>query len=240
MTDTISYEPSAPPAPAQEPHAGSLPRRVVDTFFSPIALFQRFGARPPWVDVMIVSIVLGIVAMMLVPREVMVATMEEAIRQQGGNAPQGVDAEQMAGMQRTFGLIGGAIAPWIFLVIYAGIMTLVFTVVMGGRATFRQYLGVVAHSFLIYSLGQLVYLPIGIQQGVMSPTGLSLGALAGGMDPESFVYQFLNYLNVFGLWQSVIMGLGAATLNRRIGAGTAVGVLLTLNVVFAAIFAAAF
>lgn len=239
MTDTISYEPSAAPTPAQEPHAGSLPRRVVDTFFSPIALFQRFGSRPPWVDVMLVSIALGIAAMVLVPREVMVATMEEAMRQQGGSPP-GMDAEQMAGMQRTFGLIGGAIVPWIFLFVYAGVMTLIFNVVMGGRATFRQYLGVVAHSFLIYSLGQLVYLPIGIQQGVMSPTGLSLGALAGGMDPESFVYQFLNYLNVFGLWQSVVMGLGAATLNRRIGAGTAVGVLLALNAVFAAIFAAAF
>jgi hypothetical protein len=72
----------------------------------------------------------------------------------------------------------------------------------------------------------------------MSPTGLSLGALAGGMDPESFVFQFLNFLNVFTIWQLVLMGLGAAALNRRVSNGAAVGVLLGLYAVIAAVLAA--
>lgn len=239
MTDTATYIPEAPPAP-QEPYAGSLPKRVVDTFISPIALFQRFGSRPPWVDVMILSVVLSLLVLYLTPSDVLVATVEETMRQRGQQMPAGADPQSMVGMQRIFGTIFGAVTPWIILVIYAGVMTLIFNVVMGGRARFRQYVSVVAHSFLIYALGQLVYLPIAIQQGVMSPGGLSLGVLAAGMDHDSFVYQFLNYLNVFGLWQAVVMGLGAATLNRRIGAGTAVAVMLALSAAFAAIFAAAF
>jgi hypothetical protein len=239
MTDTITYVPDAPPA-AQEPHAGSLPRRVVDTFFSPIALFQRFGARPPWVDVMIVSIVLGLVMFALIPRDVWMATMEEGMRRQGQQMPAGANPETMLRVQRIGGMIASVVMPWIFLAIYAGLMTLIFSVVMGGRATFRQYVGVVAHSWLVAAVGQLVTLPIFLQKGVLSPTGLSLGALAGGMDPESFVFQFLNFLNVFTIWQLVVMGLGAATLNRRIGAGTAVGVLLGLYALIAAGLAAAF
>lgn len=238
MTDTVPVAHDAA-TPAPEPHAGSFPRRVVDTFFSPIALFQRFGARPPWVDVMALSVVIGLAVFALVPREVWVATMEEAMRQRGQELPAGANLESMAGMQRVFGMIGGAIMPWIFLAIQAGLMTLIFSVVMGGRATFRQYVGVVAHASLVGAVGQLAALPIILQKGVMTQ-GITLAALAGGLDPESFVYQFLNAWNVFMVWQIVLLGLGAAALNRRMSNGTAVGVLLGIYAVIAAGIAAIF
>ena len=72
----------------------------------------------------------------------------------------------------------------------------------------------------------------------MSP-GITLGALAGGMDHDSFVYQFLNAWNVFLVWQLVVMGLGTSALNRRrVGPGTAVGVLPGLHAVVAVVIAA--
>jgi Na+/melibiose symporter-like transporter len=238
VTDTVHYEPSTDPAYAPEPDAGSFPRRVVDTFFSPVALFQRFGARPPWIDVTILAIVLGAIAFALIPQEVWQTTMEEAMRQRGQELPPGADPESMASMQRMFGLVGAAIMPWIILAIQAGIMVLLFTVIMGGKATFRQYLGVAAHATLIGAVGQLASLPIIIRQGVMSQ-GITLGALVSGMDHESFVYQFLNAWNVFLIWQLVVLGLGASALNRRIGAGTAIGVLLGVYACIAAAIAAA-
>lgn len=240
MTDTLTADSSAHHPAAQEPDAGSFPRRVIDTFLSPVALFSRFGARPPWVDVMALSVVIGLLVLALIPPDVWVATMEEAMRQQGQELPPGADPAAMAGIQRIAGMVvGGAIAPWIMLVIQAGLMVLVFSVVLGGKATFRQYLGVVAHASLIGAVGQIASLPITLQQGVMTQ-GITLAALAGGMEKDSFVYQFLNVFNVFLVWQVVVMALGAATLNRRIGAGTAVGVLLGLLAFIAAAVAAIF
>lgn len=235
MTDTLHTASSAPPTPP-EPHPGSLLQRVVDTFISPIALFSRFGARPPWWDVMLISVVLGVVAFALIPQDVWLNTMEEAMRQRGQQMPAGASPESMAGMQRIFGMVGGALMPWIFLAIQAGLMVLIFTVVLGGSATFRQYVSVVAHASLVGAVGQLAALPIIMQKGVMT-AGITLGALAGGMDPESFLYQFLNAWNVFLIWQLVLMGLGVSTLNRRIGAGTAVGVLLGIYAVIATLIA---
>ncbi|WP_420125116.1 YIP1 family protein [Longimicrobium sp.] len=232
MSDTLT---AAPPA-LQEPHAGSFPRRVMDTFFSPVALFSRFGARPPWVDVMLVSVVLGVIGLALIPQNVWMNTMEEAMRQRGQEVPAGMDPEAMARMQRMFGIGGGAIMPWIFLPIQAGIMVLLFNVILGGNATFRQYVSVIAHASLIGVVGQLVSLPIILQKGVMQ--GITLGALVGGMDRDSFVYQFLNAWNVFFVWQVVVLALGAAALNRRVSTGTAVGVLLALYAVVALIIAA--
>lgn len=237
MTDTIVADSSATPAP--EPHAGSFPRRVIDTFFSPVALFSRFGARPPWVDVMIVSTLVSVVVFALIPKEVWANTIAEAMRQSGDQVPAGMDPEAMAGIQRISGIVSAAVAIWVFLPIQAGIMLLVFGVVMGGGATFRQYVGVVAHASLIGAVGSLAALPITLQTGVMS-TGITLGALAGGMDHDSFVYQFLNAWNVFTVWQVVLLGLGAAALNRRLGAGTAVAVLLGVYACIAAAMAAIF
>jgi hypothetical protein len=211
----------------------------MDTFFSPVALFSRFGARPPWWDVMLLSVVLAIGAMALIPGEVWVSTMEEAMRQNGQEVPANMDPASMARMQQVIGMVAGAVFSWVFLAVQAGVMVLLFSVILGGSATFRQYVGVVAHASLIGAVGSLAALPITLQTGVMS-TGITLGALAGGMDPESFVYQFLNAWNVFWVWQLVVMGLGASTLNRRIGAGTAIGVLLAVYAVIALVIAAVF
>jgi hypothetical protein len=234
MSDTLTVAPPTQPAP-QEPYAGSFPRRVMDTFFSPIALFRRFGARPPWWDVMLLSVVLGVVAIALIPVEVWVNTTEEAMRRSGQEVPAGMDPEAMGGMQRMVGLIGGVMVPWILLAIEAGAMVLLFNVILGGSATFRQYVSVLAHASLISAVGGLATVPIILQKGVME--GITLGALAGGMDQDGFVYQFLNAWNVFLVWQFVVVGLGAATLNRRVSAGTAVGVLLGLYAVFAVVVA---
>lgn len=224
--------------PAQEPSPGSLPRRIADTFFSPIALFQRFGARPPWVDVALISVVLSTVAYALIPTEVWVAAAEEMIRQRPDSA-RGMEPEAMAGMQRWFSVGGVLVMSWVMLAVQAGIMVLLFSVLMGGSATFRQYLSVVAHSMLIGAVGMLATLPIIIQRQDVR-AGITLAALVPGADPQSFVYQFLNAFSVFLVWQTVVMGLGAHALNRRLGAGTAVGVLLAVYAALAAAIAAIF
>jgi hypothetical protein len=234
MSDTLT---TVPPTLTEtpEPDAGSFARRVMDTFFSPVALFQRFGSRPPWVDVMILSVVLGVVTFALIPGEVWVNTMEEGMRARGQEMPAGTNPEQMAMINRIIGIGAGVVMPWIVLAITAGLMVLLFSVILGGRATFRQYVGVVAHASLIGAVGQLAALPVIMNKGLM--VGITLGPLVGGMDPESFVYQFLNAWNVFLVWQVVVMALGASALNRRIGAGTAVGVLLGLYAAVAVLIA---
>ena len=211
----------------------------MDTFFSPVALFQRFGERPPWWDVMLLSVVLTIGVLALIPGEVWLSTMEEAMRRRGQEMPANMAPESMARMQQAFGIGGAALASFFFLAVQAGVMVLLFSVILGGSATFRQYVGVVAHASLISAVGSVAALPITLQTGVMS-TGITLGALAGGMDHDSFLYQFLNAWNVFWVWQLVVMGLGVSALNRRIGAGTAVGVLLALYAVIALVIAAVF
>jgi hypothetical protein len=158
------------------------------------------------------------------------------MRQRGQEVPPGM--ESMAGIQRIGGMIGAIAGQWLVLAVVAGAMVLLFGAILGGSATFRQYVGVVAHAGLVGAVGSIAVLPVILQRGVM--TGINLGALAGGMDPDGFVHRFLSVWDVFLVWQVVLLGLGASALNRRIGAGTAVGVLLGLYAVAAAAIAVVF
>lgn len=236
MSDISVFE--QPSLPVQESQPGSLPRRVMDTFVAPIALFRRFGARPPWLDVMAISVILTAVAWVLVPASVWQAAVDEMLRQRP-EAAGGMSPEAMAGMQRWISVGGVLVMSWVMLAIQAGLMVLLFSVLLGGSAKFRQYVSVVAHSMLIGAVGMLATLPIIIQRQDVR-AGITLAALVPSADPQSFVYQFLNAFSVFLVWQTVVMGLGAHALNRRIGAGTAVGVMLTLYAAIAAAVAAIF
>jgi hypothetical protein len=236
MSDISVFE--QPSVPVQESQPGSLPRRIMDTFIAPIALFRRFGARPPWLDVMLISLAVTAVGWMLIPASVWEVAVDEMLRQRP-DAAGGMSPEAMAGMQRWISVAGVVVMSWVMLAIQAGLMVLLFSVVLGGSATFRQYVSVVAHSMLIGAVGMLATIPIIIQRQDLR-AGITLAAVVPNADPQSFVYQFLNSFSVFLVWQTVVMGLGAHALNRRIGAGTAVGVMLVLYAVLAAAIAAIF
>src|SRR5688500_5659252 len=209
MTDT-----SIPAAAAASEDAGPLPRRILVTFLSPGALFRRFGAAPPWWDVLLISTVLGAITFALIPREVWAAMIEETVAQ-NPQASGGMDVDQMAGLQRIFGIVGAVLMPWLFALIQGGILTFVFSVLMGGNARFRQYLAVIAHASLIGAVGQLASLPLILQKQDLR-AGINLGALVPNADPESFIFQFLTGMNVFLIWGLVVTGVGVAAINRKI------------------------
>lgn len=210
--------------------------RVLNTFVAPLPMFRRFGERPPWVDVFVLSIVLSLAALVLLPAEVWVETAREAVRRNPQMAQQGADPEQMAGIQRMIGIAAGVVVPWIMLALFAGLVTLIFNVVMGGTARFRQYVSVVAHSNLIAGVGALATLPVMIGRGSM--TQITLAAAAPGLETTSFAYYFLSMLGVFFLWQLVVIGVGAGALNRRVSPAQGVAVLLGIYLVIALAVAA--
>ena len=226
MSDVPVSEPSAVVEPqpaavaAQEP--GSLGRRVVDTFFSPIALFERFGPRAPWVDVLVISIVLTAALALLVPRELLVAQIQEAMRRQpqtGGPMPS-MDTMVMRG--RVGGVVSQLVLVPLLSLAMAGILTLFFGVLLAGGGTFRQHLAVVSHSALIVPLAfgvTLLFMVLGSNPGAQ----LSLALLVPGLQAETFAFRVLNALGVFTLWQLALVGVGASAVNRRVSPWTGVG-----------------
>jgi Yip1 domain len=223
---------------AAEP--GSLPKRIIDTYFSPIALFRRFADRAPWVDVLLISAVLTGLLTLLVPHDLLVAQIEESMRQRpqpaGAPAP---DPETMAAFGRVFGVVGQLVMQPLMALLAAGIATLIFGMLMDGGGRYRQHLAVASHAALVMPLSVAVTLFFMIQAGDAG-TRLSLAVLAPGLAEESFVFRVLSIIDVFTLWWLALIGVGAAAVNRRVSSAAALSVVYALYLAIVAGFAAIF
>ncbi|MBD0320137.1 MAG: YIP1 family protein [Gemmatimonadetes bacterium] len=205
------------PAASTEP--GSLGRRILDTFFAPGELFARFGATPPWVDVLLISAVLATLAMALIPGEVLLNMAREAIAQMEPAQRRAMKPETMANISRYTGPIGVFIGTFLSAFLLAGVLKLVFGVMMKGEATFAQYRAVMSHAALISALGTLATLPVWIMTGDMT-TQLSAALLAPDL-PKGLVSTLLASLNVFYIWWLAVVAVGVSVVNRRISVVTA-------------------
>jgi len=118
---------------------------------------------------------------------------------------------------------------------FAGLYFVVFNVVLGGTATYRQVLSVCAHAGIIGALGLALAAPIQYAQGTFSPMGpFTLSALVPSLDENSFIARFLGFLSVFSIWQTIVAAIGFSVLYRRKMGNIAIG-LLALSALFAAI-----
>jgi hypothetical protein len=224
-----------PAVPSREP--GSLGKRVVDTFFSPIALFRRLGPNAPFADVLVISAVLTAVLVLLMPRDLMVAQLEAALRNQpqGGPTP---DVDTMVMIGRILGVVSQLVLGPLIALGVAGVCTLLFGMLMGGGARFRQHLAVVSHAGLVTPLGLAVTMAF-MLLGDNPTAQLSLALLVPGLEAESFAFRLLNGMTVFMLWWVALIGVGASAVNRRVSPYTGVGVVFAAYLAIAVLVAAA-
>lgn len=233
ISESVLAETPAPAAQAP----GSLGRRIVDTFFSPISLFRRFGAGAPWVDVLVITVVAMVALVLLMPRDLLLAQMEAAMRNQPPGAPTPSE-DTLVMMGRGFGAVSQLVLGPVSALAVAGIATLLFGRLMGGGGTFRQHLAVVSHAGLVTPVGFAVTLAFMVLGS--NPTAqLSLALLVPGLEAESFAFRVLNGLTVFILWWAALVGVGASAVNRRgspaAGVGVAFAVCLAVTVLVAAV-----
>lgn len=215
-------------------HPGTLGRRIVDTFVSPGALFSRLGPTPPWMDVLVISAVVGALAMALIPADVWTEVARTA---RAGiadpRAREAMSVEAMAKFSRFSTPITFFIATFLSAFLLAGFLKLVFGVVMKGEATFAQYRGVAAHAALIGALGVVVTLPVWIATRDIE-TQLSAALLVPDL-PRGVLRSVLNAASVFNLWWLAVVAVGVSALNRRVSLGAAAGILFGIFFALAAL-----
>lgn len=222
---------AAPPHdPPVDPSSRSLGRRIVDTFFAPGELCASFGERPPWLLPVLIAMLITAVGFLLLPTDLYVEQMREQLR---GNpdAARAMDPETMAKWGRLSGAVLGPLGMLVGVFITAGILALIFRVIMSGEAGFRQYLGVAGHASLITALGTAVVVPLWIATGDMQ-TRLSLALLTPFLEPTDFLHRVLQGIGVFEIWWIAVLGIGVSVLNRKLSWGTAAAIVFGVYLLF--------
>lgn len=224
-----------PPGAAREddePELPGLPTRAVQVFVAPGTLFDRLEANPVWIDVMVLVAALSLASTLLVPEELVRETMMQ-------QAPEGAGADEVerwTGFVRTTGMVAAVIGPLFVAAVVAGVSHLVFTLLLGGRSTYRKLFSAASHMMLVPTVGTLLTVPLILSTGDVQTT-LAFHLLAPGVETGSYAYRFLHGLNVFGLGGAAVMGVAVSRLYEKRSAGVSIAVMLVLYVVLKAVMA---
>ena len=232
-------------APSSAAAVPGLFSRAIAVIFSPKAVFEKLVPSPRVLGaLLLIGVVVGLTqGLPQLTERGRQAAIDAAVQQTERFMGRSVTPEMYAQMQRQAPF--RAYATMIFApagialvtLIIGGLYYLIFTVVLGGTATYKQVMSILAHAGMVTALGALVAAPIQYMQGTATPMGpFTLTALLPMLDENSFLARMLGFVSVISVWQTVVTGIGLGVLYKRKATNIIIG-LLVLSLVLAAIFA---
>jgi hypothetical protein len=212
----------APPRPFAD--------RVRDTFVAPRRLCAGLRDDPRGVDALLLATAVAAIAWALQPAEVFLEQMRNPVTRMGEPVTVTSSPAEIVHYGRLNAMLNALVGQPTLAFMLAGLLTLVFSVLGGGSATFRQYLAVVAHALLIPAAGMLVLLALrALGASAALPSLAGAGALAA---------RSLAWLDPFIVWMLLVVAVGVEQLDARRSWGTAAVLLLVLYVASAVALAA--
>ena len=206
---------------ASSPAQKGLVARVLGIITSPRETYQTVVAHPRWFGVLALTAVIGAVCAALpmtteAGRQSVLDQQVRSMESMGFN----VSDEMYDRMQQGMGQapVRTAVTVLIFApvmaVIIAGLLWAIFNAAMGGDASFKQVLAIVAHAGVISTLGALFAAPINYLRGTMT-SGANLRVLLPMVDENTFAGRLMGSVDLFLIWWVVVMAIGLAVLYRR-------------------------
>jgi hypothetical protein len=185
---------------------------VMDLFrvlFSPGEVFERVRERPVWfVPAIALGIVVTTLNYLILPFRM--AAMAPQLAQAAASSPGA--AARIESFQRIF-VFASPIFVVIFLLIVAGVLWLLVTLLAGGDAKYRTLLSVATYTALPSILLQVAGLAVLKMKGVEAVTSpldlqppLGLNLLAP--DVGGFLSGALAAINPFSIWGTILTAIG--------------------------------
>jgi hypothetical protein len=210
----------------------SLPQRLIQVFFSPGEVFTALREKPVWFGALAVSAIFIFLSTVFIPTDVWIEFSRAQLIESGQEVPAGF--ESGGPLIRIASVILGPIAFFVMSFLIVGVITLIFSVLLGDEGRYVQYLSVFAHASIISSVGALLVLPLKLTQGDPSLT-LNVGTFAFFLE-EGYLYRVLKMIDLFGLWASAVMAVGVTKIDPRRGFGSALTVFMVFAVGMALLF----
>lgn len=203
-----------------------LGARVLNVIFSPGDAFAAVAARPKWLGVMAITLTVLAASYYVIMSS---PSMQDAIidqqLDQAAARGQEMSDQQLAATERfierflppIYAVAMYIIGP-ITTAIIAGILTGIFSSLMGGSGTFRQVFAVMAHAGVVSTLSaafSAAMLLAGVEPFGVQPPSANLGLFVPMLEDTSFVYIFLRTIDMVVLWWIVTLSIGLGVLYKR-------------------------
>ena len=173
-----------------------LPRRLLDTFFSPGKMVTEVAANPKWLGALLVSIALVTLSTALIPPDVLAEIQRRAALERGIDMPE-LNARALT-IIRVFSIVGPMVGFAFLALLMSGIYTVIFAFVLGDEGTFKQYLAIFAHASFVSALMTLPLTPLRIMN--RDPQlNLSLASFLVFMKP-GYLLNVFRLLDLTQIW----------------------------------------
>lgn len=221
------------PAPAGK----SVFARFIGILTSPRETFADVVANPRFLGMMILVLLVTAVCTggffsTHVGQTAWLDSMAERAQQSGQEIPEA----QWAGMEKMAPYMGAIyvgstlfFGP-LFWLLMAGLLFLVFNVMLGGDSSFKHLWSVFVHSTAVTVVQQLFVTPLNYARESMS-SATNLSVFLPMLDESSFLAKFLGTIDLFLIWWLVVLSIGLGVLYRRKTGPIAIGLFVVYALV---------
>lgn len=201
------------------PAPKSLVARAIGIITAPRATYESVIAHPKWFGMLALCAVgLGV----LIGGFLLTKVGQDAWLDAALNSPFSgqVSDQQIQAMEKMAPYVGYGTVVYmlvlvpVFMAILAGILYAVFNAAMGGNATYKQVFTVVVHTGPVGLLSQLFTVPLNYFRGTMT-SATTLAVLLPMLPEKSFAARLLGMIDLFLIWQFIVLSIGLAVLYRR-------------------------
>jgi hypothetical protein len=215
--------------------------RIFGVLLTPRATYAAVAAKPRSLGVLavvlaIIGLTQGLFLSSEVGQELALDQQIRAMEAFGMTISDQLYDQMEQGMKRA--AITGPITQVIFwpiaLAIEAGILVVIFSLLMGGAAKFKHVYAVVTHSSVIVAIQQVFSMALSYASGRMA--GANLGVFVPMLDEKNVVTLFLGSIDLFFVWATISLAIGLGVLYRR-RTGPIATTMLALYVVIALVIA---
>ncbi len=188
--------------------------RMIRTLTSPGRTFASVRDQSTLRDWLIPTLVV-VVAGMVTGILTLPATMEagsEMMQEQyeGMTAEERAMAEQMQEAAPAVTLVAVPVFSFLWLFIVGGVMLLVANPILGGEANYGQMLAVTAYASLVKVIQTIVTVPFMVKTGTVLV--IAPGLLMSEEMLATFAGRVLSGLDLFTLWQVLLMAVGTGVM----------------------------
>ncbi len=230
------------PAPTASAPAG-LASRLIGVLFSPAQAYASVAAHPRVlgalaVVVLIVGLTQGAFLATTVGQEALLDQQVRTLESFGVTITDEMYTRMEASLSRAPYTTAASQAVFLPLTaaIVAGLLMGLFSLLMGGTATFKQVYAIVAHSGVLIAVQSIFSMPLSYARGAFA--GANLAVFVPMLEENSVVVRFLGAIDLFVIWWVVNLAIGIGVLYRRraggIGTGL-VGVYVLLALILAVV-----
>ena len=194
--------------------------RIIGVLVSPKTTYAAVAAKPRSMAVLaVVLLIVGVAQGLFLSSEVgQQSVLDQQIRAMesfGINVTDQMYDQMEQGMK--WAAITGPISQAIFwpiaIAIQAGILLVIFSLLMGGTATFKHVYAVVTHSTVVVAVQQVFTMALSYASG--KTAGANLAIFVPMLEEKSFVTLFLGSIDLFLVWATVNLAIGLGVLYKR-------------------------